>query len=379
MRATKVQPSPAAQPKESSGAQSVSLISAHSSVHTRSDTSPAKQIRMPHVAGIDSLRIICAVWVVFSHLGGLPLGDLLAHVGAPEPIIHFVASLNGVAFDGVAAVMVFYVISGLCIHLPVASTNQLDPVKFWIRRGLRVGAPLVCAVILSKVLLGRSSILEPVLWSLYCELIYYAIYPVLLKVASAAGWYFVLAVSVASSALTVLLVSNHHGFVWGYGLALTWIYGLPVWILGVLLAEHVRKPAPALSRFRLAGLRLVVWLASSAATVLHFHSLFHYNFSMLAFSPLAFYWVLEEIRAAQERGTSKIIEICGRASYSVYLCHMIVLAAFALPPQIEISQFLEVSLACAAFCASFYFSIERPSHNLARMLARRIPAVLKVA
>ena len=336
-------------------------------------------MRTPHVAGIDSLRIICAVWVVFSHAGGLPLADLLAHVGAPEPILRFVSSLNAVAFDGVAAVMVFYVISGLCIHLPVASTNQLDPVKFWIRRGLRVGAPLVGAVILSKVLLGRSSILEPVLWSLYSELIYYAIYPGLLKAASAVGWHLVLAASVVASALTVLFVSNIHGFVWGYGLPLTWIYGLPVWILGVLLAELVRTPVPALSRFRLTGLRLVVWITSSAATVLHFHSLVHYNFSMLVFSPLAFYWVLEEIRAAQERGTSKILEICGRASYSVYLFHMIVLAAFALPLHIEISQFLEVWLACAAFCAAFYFSIERPSHNLARILASRVPTVLKVA
>lgn len=343
------------------------------SAHSR--VLPAGSTKASHIAGIDTLRIVAAVWVVLSHAGGLPLAALLAHVGIPEPILRFVSSVNGAAFDGVAAVIVFFVISGLCIHLPVVNSNQLDPIRFWVRRGLRVGAPLIGAVILSGVLLGQSSTLGPVLWSLYCELIYYAIYPGLLKIASATGWHLVLAASVIASALTVLVVSNNGGFIWGYGLGLTWVYGLPVWILGVLLAERARTPSPALTRSRLMCLRLAVWLASSIATVLHFHSPVHYKFSMLLFSPLAFYWVLEEIRAAQERGTVKVLEVCGRASYSVYLCHIIVLAAFTLPPRIGMIRFLEVWLACAAFCAAFYLSIESPSHNLARMLARWAPSV----
>lgn len=336
---------------------------------------PAGSTRVVHVAGVDTLRIVSAVWVVLSHAGGLPLADLLARVGTPERILHFVSSVNNVAFDGVAAVIVFFVISGLCIHLPVVNSNQLDPVKFWIRRGVRVGAPLVGAVILSKVLLGRSSALSPVLWSLYCELIYYVIYPGLLRIASSVGWHLVLAASVIASALTVSVVSNNAGFVWDYGLALTWVYGLPVWILGVLLAERVCTPSPALTRSRLVSLRMAVWIASSFATALHFHSSLHYKVSMLLFSPLAFYWVLGEIRAAQQRGTVKAMEVCGRASYSVYLCHMIVLAAFTVSSRIEIIHFLEVWLACATFCVAFYLFIEGPSHNLARILARRAPSV----
>jgi len=337
---------------------------------------PGQPVRTIHVAGIDALRIICAVWVVLSHAGGLPIADFLARLGTSVPIVKFVASVNAVAFDGVAAVMVFYVVSGLCIHLPVTSMNQLDPVKFWIRRVFRVGAPLIVAIVLSKVLMGRSSMLAPVLWSLYSELIYYAIYPALLRVASTVGWRLVFAGSVFTSALTVILVPNKDGFVWGYGISLTWLYGLPVWILGVLLAEVIPAGAPALSRIQLTGLRLAVWLASSLATALHFHSSLRYSLSMLLFSPLAFYWVLQEIRAARERGTSKILETCGQASYSVYLCHMIVLAGFSLSPRIRIGQFLEAWLACAAFCTGFYLCIESPSHSLARALAGRIPARL---
>ena len=367
-----------AQIQKTGEVQSVSLAAPLDLAAAKTESLPTEQIRTLHIKGVDRLRIICAVWVVFSHAGGLPLVDLLANVGTPEPILRFVSSLNGIAFDGVAAVMVFFVISGLCIHLPVARTSRLDPVKFWIRRGLRVGAPLVVAVVLSKVLFGRSSILDPVLWSLYCELIYYAIYPVLLKAASVVGWHVVFAASVIASVLTVLLASNASGFLQDYGVKLTWIYGLPVWILGVLLAEFLGKPVPALSPIRIVGLRLIVWTTSSAATALHFHSSVHYNLSMLAFSPLAFYWVLQEIRAAEERGASRILEVCGRASYSVYLCHMIVLAAFTLTLHIETIQFLEVLLASTVFCAAFYFSIERPSHSLARNLAKRIPTLLWV-
>lgn len=235
---------------------------------------------------------------------------------------------------------------------------------------------MVGAVILSRIILGRNAVLKPVLWSLYCELIYYAIYPGLLRIAATIGWHLVLAASAVASGLTVFSVSNNGGFVWGYGLALTWVYGLPVWILGVLLAERVCIPSPALSYFWLMSLRLAVWLVSSIATVLHFHTWVHYKFSMLLFAPLAFYWVLEEIRAARERGPAKLLETCGRASYSVYLCHMIVLATFALSPSIKIGQFIEMWLACASFCAAFYCSIESPSHNLARFLARRIPGML---
>ena len=322
---------------------------------------------------MNSLRLVCAVWVVLGHAGGIPLANVLSRVGTPGSVTSFIAAVNGVAFNGVAAVMVFFVISGFCIHFPVAVTGRLSAMRFWIRRGLRIGLPLTAAIILSNLLLGRTSALDPVLWSLYCELIYYLIYPGLLKVALAIGWHLVLVISAAASVIVVLFVHNASGFIWNYELAFTWVYGLPVWVSGVVMAELILKPSQALAPSRLWSLRALVWLAASVATVLHFHSPFHYNVSMLAFSPLAFFWVKEEARAAQSRGASKILEIGGKASYSLYLCHMIVLAALALPLRIMAGQFAEEWLACAAFCGGFYMLIESPSHNLARLVSRWMP------
>ena len=47
-----------------------------------------------------------------------------------------------IAYDGVAAVIVFFVISGLCVHYPYARSGHCPLPSFFARRFLRIGIPL---------------------------------------------------------------------------------------------------------------------------------------------------------------------------------------------------------------------------------------------
>jgi len=81
------------------------------------------------------------------------------------------------AFDGIGAVIAFFIISGFVIHYP--NKNGIPNLKeFWIRRFVRIVIPL-CIILPLGLLFDHPE--KAVVWSLFCELIYYAIYPFLAK------------------------------------------------------------------------------------------------------------------------------------------------------------------------------------------------------
>src|SRR5438046_10115626 len=77
------------------------------------DPLAARQAR--HVAGFDTIRFVCALWVLFGHLGFLPL---VAGIDRTTRVGYLIAGAFANAVSGPAAVVVFFVISGFCIHYP---------------------------------------------------------------------------------------------------------------------------------------------------------------------------------------------------------------------------------------------------------------------
>ena len=139
----------------------------------------------------------------------------------------------GSAFNGPAAVIVFFVISGFCIHFP---NRQRFEVRSWrlyyARRYFRTLIPMTAALILAiplKVPFGLFT--DSVLWSLLCEEIYYLIYPGLLSLRDRMGWRYLMALSWSAS-LFVLLTNIHTDIYPAYGWKLNWILGLPCWLMG---------------------------------------------------------------------------------------------------------------------------------------------------
>src|SRR6201992_3926321 len=142
---------------------------------------------------IDALRFILASWVAIGHLGHFPIfgKQAIGATGAIHSIDRFTHSL----IWGLPAVMAFFVISGFCIHMPFKQPGDIPILRFYLRRYIRVLAPVtVTAVLMIELfpemhILGRDSILwKSVLWSLVCEEIYYAVYPMLRAIRFRVGW-----------------------------------------------------------------------------------------------------------------------------------------------------------------------------------------------
>ena len=101
------------------------------------------------------------------------------------------------AASGPAAVIVFFVISGFCIHFPFRRATSVTPLApFYARRYLRILIPVAAAIFLSRPLGVNLGLLGgSILWSLICEEIYYGLYPWLLRLRNRFGWRRMIAVS----------------------------------------------------------------------------------------------------------------------------------------------------------------------------------------
>src|SRR5438477_1992376 len=134
------------------------------------------------VAGLDSIRFVAAIWVVMSH-GAAPLKPLFS-----DPVARLISGGFSSSFNGIAAVMVFFVVSGLCIHLPYVNAQSLPVMEFLLRRYIRIGLPLL-AILLTIVVLGGKAYEagDAVLWSVYAELVYYSMYPMFFLIARRFG------------------------------------------------------------------------------------------------------------------------------------------------------------------------------------------------
>lgn len=347
------------------------------------------------ISGIDSLRFICALWVVFSHLGPFPLH--FAHT--PDvSISSTLRGLYGSLHNGPAAVIIFFIISGFCIHYPYRKLNQIPVLEFLCRRYLRIGIPLLIATGLAcwldvgaliiqpgSLVISRTKILQVedtdigIVWSLVCELIYYGLYPVIFLLARRQGWRIVIGTAYLLALAVICLRPSAHSYP-AYGNLLTWCVGLPCWLLGCLLAESSDAAAPKeIRRPEIWFWRATVWAFSSIALLLRFHTPVGYPWTLTLFGALCFFWLRLEIAYFRVQKPFRLLEWAGTWSYSIYLGHELVIPFFSkVGISIPTSNFISVPLwglrmlTVLAFCLGFYWLFEFPAHQLARIVGKRI-------
>ncbi len=321
------------------------------------------------VSGLDSIRFICAMIVVFCHGAAPPLSSSLAHKGIWDN-----------CWNGPAAVIVFFVVSGFCIHYPFAgSLKQPRLAEFYSRRFLRLCVPAAVAIPLSQ-LLGYDLALfhASILWSLGAELFYYLIYPVLRKIQlSLHSWKMITIVAYGIS-LAVMLTDRKAIPYPSYGV-LTCLVGLPCWLLGCAVAERVRSGAmPRVTPRSIWTWRAAVFSAIWMCRAVRFHYSIGYAWSLNLFALLAAAWLIREIAFRQSRPAFKPLESAGAWSYSLYLLHPAIIFFFErLFPSVP-NPWLRWVMLCGfvlSLCYGFYLLVERPSHALARNAARRFRAV----
>jgi peptidoglycan/LPS O-acetylase OafA/YrhL len=314
--------------------------------------------------------------VAFSHGAAIPFKLLLSSGGQ---VAHAFAAVSGVLFNGVAAVSLFFVISGFCIHFPSARVHRLNTRTFLIRRYTRIGGPLIAAWMIIACSPERvASAGQAVLWSVYCELIYYTLYPILFRLFLLLG---IEAVLGAATAVSVLLIATHWSYVWQwqFGISVTWLVGLPSWLLGCLIAQKTSHATPPRPRLSIWFWRGGAWIYSVAAIVAVSHSpiVVGYPATLLVFSFYCYFWLRRELERYTSNPPNALLEWAGTWSFSLYLVHNLVIAAWIqldLPWPLLINWFLKIVTILAASYV-FYAVVEYPCHVLARRVGSPITRI----
>lgn len=329
--------------------------------------SPSRESGTARIAGLDTIRLAAALIVAMSH-GMLIPPRIYANSGSNLEFWSRV--ITSMLMNGPAAVAVFFVISGLCIHLGRESVER-NPLLFVARRMVRIGIPMLAIIFVAKLVGGDAIDLEQgVLWSVYCEISYYLSYPLLLVGRRRWGFDRILWISIA---ISIVLVLTHRPVtrMWEYGLA-TALICYPLWIIGAMLAEHAPSIGPRPSR------HLWVWRAGMPVAAAGCAMLRHFEWAnylpaitYAVIGALAVPFLSQEIAHAKAVPVRALAERLGKASYSLYLVHIVPLI-FLIRATRNLSQWIvgPLSLAIVAISAlTFYFLCEKPSLLLARAIS----------
>ena len=233
---------------------------------------------------------------------------------------------------------------------------------FWVSRFVRIIIPVAVAAPLAYALNMKQYNFSDgyILWSVVCELWYYALYPLFLAasryVSFSKQWKIALPISLA---VAIILGSDVYGSANIFGPWINWLVALPSWLIGCALAE--RKHSGNVVLFRVATA-----LTASTLNWATINTPLGYYLTLNIFSILVAAWVSAEI--ANAKGESWLDKV-GKWSYSIYLFHAIAWTAIGL--KIHVNSVYLIPLIILA-CYAFYRFVERPSHAIARAIYRRM-------
>ncbi len=325
------------------------------------------------LAGIDSIRFILAFIVLISHYTVPPLSP-------QHNVLNMLIKVFNHGFCGVAAVIAFFVISGLVIHYPNVGKTSIDVKRFVVRRFVRIGLPLAVLLIVAAYL--KLADLIPI-WSLYCELAYYALYPILFKIKLSWVWQF--RVAFVAAMLFIFLGNfdsiasfihqkniNYAFGYWSMGTFTTIVVGLPCWLLGVVLAERINTRRYEVKSSTLLLYRVAVLALSIMALVLRFHFYLSYMFSLNFLALFIVIWLEKEVMYYRMHKPSAVLEYCGKFSYSLYLVHQFTILALRFVFPSDTSTYFVYISGALMLAYIFYLLVEYPSHKLAQKLAAMV-------
>lgn len=325
---------------------------------------------MKRVKGLDTLRFILAFIVLLGH-GAFP--------EVPELWVdryQLMKVLNGIignSFVGIAAVMAFFIISGFCIHYPYSGGKSINIKEFYLKRITRIALPAIVAFLIYHYTLN---LYMGVIWSLICEVIYYILYPIILRYHHKLNTIIIL--SFVTSYATSILYSLQYPYNGDFhrnGFALTWIVGLPVWLLGVRLANEIRSQNHlAIPTFnRIISLRTLAFFGAFVCSALRFHADIAYSYTLPILSIFLYYWLSCEISYFSNKSENKLLVFGGLMSYSLYLTHAYVIHVVKIIYSVEAIYshpflcmlVIALSLGIASI---FYILIEKPAHVVSQKI-----------
>jgi peptidoglycan/LPS O-acetylase OafA/YrhL len=310
--------------------------------------------------------------VAFGHGAVFPL---VAYAPDKTGLWGALIGLNNSAFNGVAAVMIFFIISGFCIHYKYACGEKFLLAPYLSRRVIRITIPVLTAIALANLLGSEArGALDAVLWSLYYEMIYYLIYPLLLVLFTPFTVFPWVACAGTLSA-TLIALNWHISYYWEFPISYGWLIPFPAWLLGCLLAEAVVRKKVWYNENKIWVWRLIGLSYAALVQAYFFHGSSKIGMPALLYPFIiySFFWLDREITKLRSVGANWLLEWAGTWSYSIYLMHGIVLVV--LKPSYPMSPALlwVVKLVAILIVSySFYAMVEWPAHRFARRLSRRL-------
>lgn len=317
-----------------------------------------------YLSVVDLIRGMAAVIVALDH--GLVPQTL------PIPFDQELLLLVNVLFNGPAAVLVFFVVSGFCIHAPNVG-RSVDVTQFAFRRAVRLGIPLIAASVVAYACDYRwfsAPFGEPAVWSLACEAIYYALYVFIQpRLQNDRQWLFALALTY----VIAVIVAFEGREILQYPRRAVWavvVMGLPIWLSGAYLAHFSRTH----ERVEFPGwIKLALWaivvLGGACASVLKNKFSISYGLSLTFYGLFVAPWMYSVFTySINNRG----LKLMGASSYSLYLVHQPITEPVkrmmsALAPGAE-GWIVDLAtiVVVAVLALIFFFVIEKPSHKFAR-------------
>ena len=341
-----------------------------------------------------------ALWVGFR--------DIQKNPGAYSHLDHLVAWLSLPAACGGSAVMLFFLISGFCIHLPyVANTRPFNLKQYSLRRAFRILPPYLFAVALTCGLewlaysmggnsptpghqIVRVALLsqnygsdQPYtngsLWSLPVE--------VELYIAYLAVYFFLVSTNKVSTGVIISITSLVATAVYISGVRIlddNFLRFWAIWCAGALLAEWFRgKRMPPFKAWNAVMFFLLI-LAAVWGEGYHWRT-HEWYLGITAYLWAAVYFHLIWLALSKPDSIYKFPEWCvrlfvwlGTVSYSAYLIHapVFVLCGFlwtrafgAKPASFLVPLFFSAAIWPVAWL--FWKFCEAPFHHLAQRLAKR--------
>lgn len=398
---------------ESASARSISASPPVGGTVDRPRLPVAKRDRL---SSLDGLRGIAALVVVLYHcMATIPEFWIFMSLNGPRPEVYsplwwMMSTPFRLITAGEEAVMVFFLLSGVVLTLPVLGNASFDWVNYFVARTARLWIPVVASVLLAALwislvhqdpeqsevpwvkdsstphlgfgLLARS--MDPIkgsfrlnnpLWSLQWEFIFSLLLPVCICLAFWLRHWLAL-VLVACAALVA----------GGYWSHVPFLMHLPIFLVGSTMACNLSLLTKAGEKISGAKLSFLWWplLLMAGATLLSTElivsSMNGANEVVLAASnglasvgAAMLVFVCAFIPGEGNVLKSRVVQWLGQLSFSLYLVHVPIIIFFnhlfgakewviplliALPTIFVIAQF-------------FYWVVERPSHRFSRFLGQR--------
>ncbi|WP_198024789.1 acyltransferase [Bradyrhizobium sp. Cp5.3] len=323
-----------------------------------------------HYDALDAVRFVAAIVVALHHDSVPILMDYLGHYGFDSA-----ETLYRSALFGTAAVSIFFIVSGFCIHAPYVEAPPVSWRAYFARRYIRIVLPF-CAILIPAFFLGVSY--NPyagfITWSLICEIVYYSLYPILRGAWRRFGWVPIIIISYTISywCLGIPSLVDEGGAAFFALLSLRDVlHNLPIWLLGCLLADLAVRRRSVQIGLLIWPSRAVLALTMFATGWLHYTQTVHYIYSLPVAAPIFAMCIWWEIHA---NAAASVLVRGGRWSYSLYLVHPV--AFYGIMPHLQIfannKQWAFGVLICLIVAYAFYRAVELPSHRLARRIHDKI-------